>query len=72
MMCGDMDRMRALYRELRAVRAHNGDVETAEEERLLDEMDDVWWSLSEDQRDLMRAEQNMILELGQSKDKEQG
>jgi len=67
-----MDRMRALYRELRAVRAHNGDVETAEEERLLDEMDDVWWSLSEDQRDLMRAEQNMILELGQSKDKEQG
>lgn len=47
---------RQLEEQLIKVRDANDGRESAKEDALLDQMDDVWWSLSEDDRRRLQAE----------------
>lgn len=47
-------RYRALRARLLAVREEKGD-DSPEEEQILEDMDDMWWEMSEDEKELFRT-----------------
>ena len=51
-----MDEYRKLRRELARVRAINGDEESAEEDEIMAQMDEVWWSLTDEQQVVLNNE----------------
>lgn len=51
-----LDRFRVLMEDLERVRrAHNG-YSSSEEDRIVDEMDVVWWELSEEEQEIVEVE----------------
>lgn len=54
-MIGAVVRYRALRARLRATRDEKGD-DSPEEEQILDDMDDLWWEMSEDEKELFHAD----------------
>ncbi len=55
-MTKTMEQYLELHDKLEAVRCLYGDKESDEEDRILEEMDDVWWKLSESDKDRLRNE----------------
>ena len=55
-MTDALQRYRVLRARLVAVRASHGDEDSAEEDQVLDEMDDVWWQLSAEEHAVLERE----------------
>ena len=60
-MSEDVRRHRELERRLRHVRWLKQGLESEEEDRLLDEMDALWWELSEEERGLLDDDPTTLL-----------
>ena len=52
-MSDGIGRHRELERRLKHMRRANGGLESSEEEGILDEMEELWWQLSEEERKVL-------------------